>query len=216
MEVLISNLLLFQFSTSRIFHHKYFPFKIKIFFIQLILGLSKWSTSSFTSVEDQTRRVTRLSLVELHLSLFLKQRLGYNTVFLLLLTLIQWSYHHLDALGSIHLSDVDFLQEKYNASLDKFDNKVAARVAAIFGWAKPSSGKQIFSLHPLPSVKYYDSSNSPLIHASVKQRINDEMLNVIASLTSDISSRSSSIHVALMLAKTFLVTSRSIIDLFLT
>ena len=54
----------------------------------------------------------------------------------------------LDAFDSIHLSNRDFLEEKYHASRGKFDNEIAARVSAsfgrefptIFGRAESSSG----------------------------------------------------------------------------
>jgi len=44
----------------------------------------------------------------------------------------------LDALGSIHLPDRDFLEEKYHASPGKFDNKIAARVFTSFGRKLPT------------------------------------------------------------------------------
>ena len=50
----------------------------------------------------------------------------------------------------------------------------------------------------------------------MKQRIDDEMLNVIALLTSVIFCRLSGNSIALMLVNTFLVTSRSVIDSLLT
>ena len=43
----------------------------------------------------------------------------------------------LDVLEEIHLSDADFLQEKYHASRENFDNEVATRVVASFGRELP-------------------------------------------------------------------------------
>ena len=130
----------------------------------------------------------------------------------------------LDALGSVHLSNKDFMEEKYHASRGKFDNETAARFAAsfsrelpqIFGRVESSSSIQSSSSHPLPSVKEYDNFNSPVSHSGVKQRINDEMINVTATITSDISSRLAGLPISLMLANTFLVNARSTVDSLLT
>ena len=127
----------------------------------------------------------------------------------------------LDDLGSIHLSNRDFLEEKYLASRGKFNNEIAARVSASFGRELPiivgraessSGGVPPSSVHPLPAVKSYDAFNAPSTNSGIKQQINDEMLNVVAIITSDIPSRLASLPVALMLANTFLVKTRSHVD----
>ena len=66
----------------------------------------------------------------------------------------------LDALGSVHLSNKYFIEEKYHAFRGKFDNETAARFAASFGRELPqifgrveSSSSIQSSSHPLPSVK---------------------------------------------------------------
>ena len=131
----------------------------------------------------------------------------------------------LDALGLIHLSNRDFLVEKYHASRGKFDNKIAARVIAsfgrklhiMFGRAESSSdGVPSFSVHSLPAIKAYDAFNVPSTNSGIKQQINDEMLNVVATITSDISSRLAGLPMALMLVNTFLVNARSHVYSLLT
>ena len=130
-----------------------------------------------------------------------------------------------DALGSIHLSNRDFLEEKYHASRGKFNNEIAARVSAffdrelltIFGRAESTSGDVYSSsVHPLPVIKSYDTFNIPSTHSGIKEWINDEIMNLVSTITSNISSRLAGVPVALMLANTFLVYDRSHIDSLLT
>ena len=77
---------------------------------------------------------------------------------------------------SSHLSDKDFIEGEYRASRGQSDNAVAARVAVPFGRELP----QIFCraetsplgslpsyIHPLPSIKVYESFNSPGTHSGI-------------------------------------------------
>ena len=129
----------------------------------------------------------------------------------------------LDALGSSHLSDKDFIDEKYHAQKGKFENKSATRVAASFGRDIPtvfgkvdSSSIVDASSSPLPAVKTYFAFNVPESHSGVKQRILDEMQNIFASITSGISSCIAGLPQALILANTFLLNSREAVDSILT
>ena len=129
----------------------------------------------------------------------------------------------LDALGSSHLYDKDFIDEKYHAQKGKFEKKSSARVTASFGKDIPtvfgkvdSSSVVGASSSPLSTVKTYFAFNVPESHSGVKQRILDEMQNIFASITSDISSRIAGLPQALMLAKTFLLNSREAVDFLLT
>ena len=65
------------------------------------------------------------------------------------------------------------------------------------------------SSHLLPSVKEYSNFNAPVSHSGVKQRINDELINVTATITSDIYSRLVGLPISLMLTNTLLVITRS-------
>ena len=84
----------------------------------------------------------------------------------------------LDTLGSVHLSNREFLEQKYHASRGKFDNEISARVSTsfgcelltIFGRAESASGGvTASSVHHLPTVKYYDPFNAPSTHSGIKQ-----------------------------------------------
>ena len=114
---------------------------------------------------------------------------------------------------------------KYYDSRGKFDNEIAARVIASFGRELPiifgraessSGGVPSSSVHSFPAIKAYDAFNASSTNSGIKQQINDEMLNVVATITSDISSRLAGLPVALMLANTFLVNARSHVDSLLT
>ena len=79
-----------------------------------------------------------------------------------------------DALGSSHLSDKEFFDERYHAQKGRFENESAARVAAsfdrelptIFGKIETSTSTTTSS--PLPVVKSYVAFNVPETHSGVK------------------------------------------------
>ena len=131
----------------------------------------------------------------------------------------------LDSLVSSHLSDKEFIEGEYRASRGQFDNAVTARVAASFGRELPqifgraetsTSGSLPSSIHPLPSIKLYESFNSPGMHSGIKQQITNDMSHILSSINSEISSRLAGLPVALMLDNTFLVNAKSSIKSFLT
>ena len=131
----------------------------------------------------------------------------------------------LDAVGASQMSNKEFLNESYHATRGNFRNEVAAHTAASFGRELPpllgkveptASGGQPASTHPLPLIKLYESFNPADQRSGVKHRINDEMNNTINSISTDIVSLFSVNPSTLMLANTFLVTSRSIIDSLLS
>ena len=70
----------------------------------------------------------------------------------------------LDALGSSHLSDKDFLDERYHAQKGRFENESAARVAASFGrelptiFGKMESSASGTASSPLPCLLYTSPS----------------------------------------------------------
>ena len=85
----------------------------------------------------------------------------------------------LDSLVSSHLSDKEFIEGEYRASRGQFDNAVVARVADSFGRELPqifgraetsSSGSLPSFIHSLPSIKFYESFNSPGMHSGIKQK----------------------------------------------
>ena len=88
----------------------------------------------------------------------------------------------LDAVGSIHSSNRDFLDEKYHALRGMFDNEVTSRVLdlfvrelpTIFGRAESfSSSVTLSSIRPLPVIKSYDAFNTLSTHSGIKYQIND-------------------------------------------
>ena len=80
----------------------------------------------------------------------------------------------LDALGSSHLSDKDFLDEKYHAQKGRFENESAACVVASFGRELPTIfGKMEISSSttassPLSAVKSYVVFNAPETRSGLK------------------------------------------------
>ena len=128
----------------------------------------------------------------------------------------------LDALRSSHLSDKDFIDEKYHAQKDKFENESAAKVAVSFGpelptiFGKMETSASSTASSPLPALKSYVAFNAPETHSGVKQRIINEMNNSFNSITSDISFCLSDHPSALMVANTFLLNSKAAIDSMLT
>ena len=128
----------------------------------------------------------------------------------------------LDALGSSHLSDKDFIDEKYHAKRGRFENESTARVTASFGRELPTIfskiGTSAFATvySPLPAVNSYVAFNIPDTYSGVKQRILKEINNSFNSITSDISSCLSGHPIALMVANTFLLNSKASIDYMLT
>ena len=127
----------------------------------------------------------------------------------------------LDALGSSHLLDKDFIDEKYHTQKDRFENESAARVAS-FGWELPTifakmatSTSATVSSH-LPVVKSYVAFNESETHSGVKERILNEMNNSFNSITYDISSCLSGRPISFMVANTFLLNSKAAIDSMLT
>ena len=130
----------------------------------------------------------------------------------------------LDAFDGSHLSTKDFLDETYHAARGgHFDNASEARASASFARELPpifgkvassTSTSSSSTIHPLPSMKAYVDFNSTDI--GIKQTIIDEMDNVVDSITSDVSACLHSSPVALMLANTLLVQSKSIVDSLLT
>ena len=100
----------------------------------------------------------------------------------------------LDVLGSSHLSDKDFIDEKYHAQKGRFENESAARVAVSFGHELPTifgkikTSTSATTSCPLPAVKIYVTFNAPETHSGIKQRILNELNICFNSITSDISS----------------------------
>ena len=87
----------------------------------------------------------------------------------------------------------------------------------MFGRAESTSGGVTSSsAQPLPAFKSYETFTARSAHSGIKQQINDEIMNVVSTITSDISSRLAGLPVVLMLANTFLVNARSHIDSLLT
>ena len=130
----------------------------------------------------------------------------------------------LDSLVSSHLLDKEFIEGEYRASRIQFDNAVADRVATSFGRELPqnssraeasSLGSLSSSTHPSPSIKIYQSFNTPGTHSGIKQQITDDMSHILSSITSDIASRLAGLPVALMLAKSLFVNAKSSIDYLL-
>ena len=128
----------------------------------------------------------------------------------------------LDALGSSHLADKDFIDEKYHATRGKFENESTTRVVVSFGrglptiFGKMDSSTSSSASSPLPTVKSYAAFNAPETHSGVKQRILNEMNNPFSTITSDISSCLAGLPVALMVVNTFLLNSKAAIDSMLT
>ena len=82
----------------------------------------------------------------------------------------------LDALGGVHLSNKNFIEEKYHVSCGRFKNEISARFHAsfsrellhFFGRIESSSSIQSSCSDPLPSVKEYGNFNALVSHSGVK------------------------------------------------
>ena len=130
----------------------------------------------------------------------------------------------LDAFDGSYLFTKDFIDGTYHAARGGyFDNVSKARVSAYFARRLPpifgkftssTSTSSSSTVHPLPFVKVYEHFNSP--DMGVKQKIIDEIDNVVDSVTSDVSVWLYTTPATLILVNTLLVQSKSIVDLLLT
>ena len=123
----------------------------------------------------------------------------------------------LDLIGTSNLSDNDFLDGQYKANRANFVNASAARCAAsfgrgfstLFGRVEPSSsGGQLASTHPLPSINNYKNFNAPDNLSGVKQRILSKMNTVISRINAEIGQRLAGNIVANTVALFFLLKSQ--------
>ena len=117
-----------------------------------------------------------------------------------------------------------FLDETYHAARgDHFDNASEARASTSFARELPPTFRRVASststsssstVQPLPSMKAYVYFNSP--DTGIKQKIFDEMDNVVESITSDVSACLHATPAAFILSDTLLVQYKSIVDSLLT
>ena len=128
----------------------------------------------------------------------------------------------LDALGSFHLSDKDVIDETYHDTRYRFENKSAAKVAAFFErdlptilWKMDSTTTTTAS-SPSPSIESYAAFNAHTTHSGVKQRSLNAINNSLAIITSVISYCLAGHPVALMIANTFHLNSKVVINSMLT
>ena len=79
----------------------------------------------------------------------------------------------LDYLGSFHLSNKDFIDEKYHATRGRFDNESTARVAASFGrelptiFGKMDTSTTTSTSSPLSTIKSYAVFKAPETHSGL-------------------------------------------------
>lgn len=153
-----------------------------------------------------------------------------QTTYLVTSNLPSESYHIfmyvnnlLDAHGSSYLPDKDLIDENYHAQKGKLENENEARIAASFGKELPAVFVKVDSYvavgassSPLPDIKMYSQFNAPQFNSEGKQRVLDQIQNIFAFITGEISSRLAGLPQAMMLANTFLLSARTVIDSLLT
>ena len=123
----------------------------------------------------------------------------------------------LDLIGTSNLMDNEFLDGQYKANRANFVNDSAARFVASFGRELPtlfdrvepsSSGVQLASTYPLPSINNYKHSNAADNLSGVKPRILSKMNTTISRINTEIGQRLLGNVVANSVALNFLLKSQ--------